>query len=182
MNAKFSPPLSPLALPFPNIPPVAGVEIGVACAGFYKHERDDLLVMRFAPGTTCAGVFTRHAVGSAPVDWCKARVGHAGGHARALVVNAGCANSFTGKAGDKAVAKVAAATAKALGCGRHDVLTASTGVIGVLLDDTKITARLPELADTLHVDAWARAAGAIITTDTFPKGASAKADIDGTRV
>jgi len=182
MNVKFSPPLSPLAVPFPEIRPVAGVELAVAHAGFYKHERDDLLVMRFAPGTACAGVFTRHAVGSAPVDWCRARIGHGGGHARALVVNAGCANAFTGKAGDKAVARVAAATAKALGCGRHDVMAASTGVIGVLLDDSKIIARLPELTVALHVDTWARAAGAIMTTDTFPKGASAKADIDGTRV
>ena len=182
MNVKFSPPLSPLAVPFPEIRPVAGVELAVAHAGFYKHERDDLLVMRFAPGTACAGVFTRHAVGSAPVDWCRARIGHGGGHARALVVNAGCANAFTGKAGDKAVARVAAATAKALGCGRHDVMAASTGVIGVLLDDSKIIARLPELTVALHVDTWARAAGAIMTTDTIPKGASAKADIDGTRV
>jgi len=182
MNAISAQLLSPLAVPFPDIPPIAGVELAVSRAGFYKQDRDDVLVMRFAPATACAGVFTRHAVGSAPVDWCKARLGHTGGHARALVVNAGCANSFTGKAGDKAVAKVAAATAKALGCGRHDVLTASTGVIGVLLDDAKITARLPELAGALHVDAWAKAAGAIMTTDTFPKGATSKADIDGTRV
>jgi len=126
-------------------------------------------------------VFTRHAVGSAPVDWCKARLGH-GGHARVLVVNAGCANSFTGKAGDRAVAKVAAAAAKAAHCGRHEVLTASTGVIGVLLEDEKITARLPEMAARLDVHGWADAAGAIATTDTFPKGACAKADIDGSRV
>src|SRR5580693_9782028 len=124
MNDKTALSLSPLAVPLPDIPPVAGVEIGVAQAGFYKHERDDLLVMRFAPGTTCGGVFTRHAVGSAPVDWCKARLGHAGGHGRALVVNAGCANAFTGKAGDRAVAKVAAAAAKAAHCGRNEVLTA----------------------------------------------------------
>jgi glutamate N-acetyltransferase / amino-acid N-acetyltransferase len=182
MSFKPALPVSPLAVPFPDIPPVAGVELAVGRAGFYKEERDDLLLMRFAPGTTCAGVFTRHAVGSAPVDWCKARLGHGGGHARALVVNAGCANSFTGKAGDRAVAKVAAAAAKAARCGRHDVLTASTGVIGVLLDDEKIAARLPEMAARLDVHGWADAAGAIATTDTFPKGASAKADIEGSRV
>ena len=103
MSFMSSLPISPLAVPFPDIPPVAGVELAVGRAGFYRHERDDLLLMRFAPGTTCAGVFTRHGVGSAPVDWCKARLGHSGGHARALVVNAGCANSFTGRAGDRAV-------------------------------------------------------------------------------
>src|SRR5579859_6322509 len=154
MSFKPTLPVSPLAVPFPDIPPVAGVELAVGSAGLYKQERDDLLLMRFAPGTTCAGVFTRHAVGSAPVDWCKARLGH-GGHARVLVVNAGCANSFTGKAGDRAVAKVAAAAAKAAHCGRHEVLTASTGVIGVLLDDEKINPRLAEMASRLDVHGWA---------------------------
>jgi glutamate N-acetyltransferase/amino-acid N-acetyltransferase len=182
MTAKPALPISPLAVAFPDIAPVAGVELAVGRAGLYKHERDDLLLMRFAPGTTCAGVFTRHGVGSAPVDWCRDRIGHAGGHARALVVNAGCANAFTSKAGDKAAGQVASAAAKALGCGRHDVLMASTGVIGVLLDDAKITARLPELKERLAVDGWRAAANAIMTTDTFPKGAAAKADIDGTRV
>jgi len=182
MSLMSSLPLSPLAVPFPDIPPVAGVELAVGRAGFYRSERNDLVLMRFAPGTTSAGVFTRHAVGSAPVDWCKARLGHAGGHARALVVNAGCANSFTGKAGDRAVAKVAAAAAEAAQCGRHDVLAASTGVIGVLLDAGKVCARLPEMAARLDVHGWANAAAAIATTDTFPKGACAKADIDGARV
>jgi glutamate N-acetyltransferase/amino-acid N-acetyltransferase len=182
MTSKPALPVSPLATPFPDIPPVAGVELAVGRAGLYKQERDDVLLMRFAPGTTCAGAFTRHAVSSAPVDWCKAHLGHAGGQARALVVNAGCANSFTGKAGDRAVAKVAAAAAKALHCGRNEVMTASTGVIGVLLDDQKIAARLPEMAARLDVHGWADAAGAIMTTDTFPKGACAKADIDGVRV
>ena len=182
MSPKPTLPVSPLAVPFPDIPPIAGVELAVGRAGFYKHERDDLLLMRFAPGTACAGVFTRHAVGSAPVDWCKDRIGHAGGHARALVVNAGCANSFTGKAGDRAVARVAAAAGKALHCGRTEVMTASTGVIGVLLDDSKVSPRLPEMASRLDVHGWAAAADAIMTTDTFPKGACAKADIDGVRV
>ncbi len=182
MNANSALPISPLAVAFPDIPPVAGVDLAVGRAGFYRQDRDDLLLMRFAPGTTCAGVFTRHAVGSAPVDWCKARLGHAGGPARALVVNAGCANAFTGKPGDRAVAKVAAAAAKAIGCSRGEVLAASTGVIGVLLDDTRITPRLPEMIKGLTPDGWARAAGAIMTTDIFPKGACAKADIDGVRV
>ena len=93
--------ISPLAVPFPAIAPVGGVEIATARAGFYKHERDDLVVFRFARGTSCAGVFTRHKIGSAPVDWCKKHLAGADGgkDVRALVVNAGCANAFTGKAG-----------------------------------------------------------------------------------
>src|SRR5690606_7957424 len=89
--------VSPLAVPLPPMPPVAGVELAVGRAGFYKYDRPDVLLMRFAEGTTAAGVFTRHAVGSAPVDWCKKQLAASqGSEVRALVVNAGCANSFTG--------------------------------------------------------------------------------------
>jgi glutamate N-acetyltransferase/amino-acid N-acetyltransferase len=175
-------PRSPLAVPFPEMPPVAGAELATGRAGFYKEERDDLLLMRFAPGTSCAGVFTRHAVGSAPVDWCKANLSGGHGQARALLVNAGCANSFTGKVGARAVARVVGETTKLLDCGRREVMTASTGVIGVPLDDEKVAAQLPRLAAGLAVDRWAEAAGAIMTTDTFPKGSFARADIDGNRV
>ena len=100
--------ISPLATPFPAIPPIGGVEIATARAGFYKHERDDLVVFRFARGTSCAGVFTRHKIGSAPVDWCKKHLGGAEGgkDVRALVVNAGCANAFTGKAGADAARRL----------------------------------------------------------------------------
>ena len=175
--------VSPLAVPFPKIPPVPGVEIAVGRAGFYKHERPDLMIMRFAEGTTCAGVFTRHGVGSAPVDWCKRHLEASGGEdVRALVVNAGCANSFTGKPGADAVRRVAAAAAKRLDCRQRDVMQASTGVIGVLLDDAKIAAQLPDLESRLHPDGWAEAAQAIMTTDTFAKGAYATAVIDGVEV
>ena len=171
---------SPLAVPFPDIPPIAGVELAVGRAGFYKHERDDLLVMRFSEGTSVAGVFTRHAIGSAPVDWCKRQLTASGGEdARALVVNAGCANSFTGKPGADAARRVASAVAKRFDCRQRDVLLASTGVIGVLLEDAKITARLPEIERHLRADAWSDAARAIMTTDTFPKGAYVEAEIDG---
>jgi glutamate N-acetyltransferase/amino-acid N-acetyltransferase len=175
--------VSPLAVPFPAIPPIGGVEIATGRAGFYKHERPDLLVMKFAEGTTCAGVFTRHAVGSAPVDWCKRHLEASGGlDVRALVVNAGCANSFTGKPGADAVRRVASAVAKRLDCRQRDVMQASTGVIGVLLDDAKIAAQLPDLESKLHADGWAEASRAIMTTDTFPKGAYATAVIDGVTV
>ncbi|WP_414695183.1 bifunctional glutamate N-acetyltransferase/amino-acid acetyltransferase ArgJ [Phenylobacterium sp.] len=170
-------------MPFPKMPPVAGVEMGTARAGFYKHERDDLLVMHFPEGASCAGVFTRHGVGSAPVDWCKRHLEMTKGEGvRALVVNAGCANSFTGRPGADAVRRVCSAAAKRFDCRQRDVMVASTGVIGVLLDDAKITHRLPEVEHRLARDGWAAAAGAIMTTDTFAKGATAVADIDGTRV
>ncbi|MBW8303887.1 MAG: bifunctional ornithine acetyltransferase/N-acetylglutamate synthase, partial [Brevundimonas sp.] len=118
--------VSPLAVPFPVIPPIAGVEIATARAGFYKHERDDLVVFRFARGTTCAGVFTRHKVGSAPVDWCRRHLDAEGGglDVRALVGNAGCANAFTGKAGADAARRTASEVAKRFGCRQRDVMLA----------------------------------------------------------
>ncbi len=181
--AKGALPVSPLAVPFPAMPPVAGVRLAWGRAGFYKHERDDLMVMAFDPGTTVAGVFTRHGIGSAPVDWCQKQLAATKGtEVRALVVNAGCANSFTGKPGADAVRRVASAVAKRLDCRQRDIMVASTGVIGVLLDDAKITPRLPELEQRLTEDGWAGAARAIMTTDTFPKGAYAEAVIDGTKV
>jgi len=177
--------VSPLAVPFPKIAMVGGVEIAIGRAGYYKHERDDVLIMRFAEGTSCAGVFTRHAIGSAPVDWCKKQLEASEGEdIRALVVNAGCANAFTGKPGADAARRVASAVAKRLDIRQRDVMLASTGVIGVVLDDAKLTVRLPELEADLDgaQRTWADAAQAIMTTDTFPKGASAVAEIDGVQV
>ncbi len=175
--------MSPLAVPFPAIPPIAGVEMATARAGFYKHERDDLLIMKFVEGTSAAGVFTRHGVGSAPVDWCRRNLNLSKGtDIRALVVNAGCANSFTGKPGQDAARRVASAVAKRFDCRQRDVMMASTGVIGVLLDDTKIVHRLAEAESRLEADAWTTAAQSIMTTDTFPKGAFAEAVIDGETV
>jgi glutamate N-acetyltransferase/amino-acid N-acetyltransferase len=181
--AKPEGPISPLAVPFPRILPIAGVELSTGRAGLYKQPREDVLLMRFADGTSCAGVFTRHGVGSAPVDWCKRQLEATGGHGvKGLVVNAGCANSFTGRPGADAARRVAAAAAKRLDCRQRDVMLASTGVIGVLLDDGKITARLPEIEGRLDADGWTGAARAIMTTDTFPKGAFQTAEIDGVSV
>jgi glutamate N-acetyltransferase/amino-acid N-acetyltransferase len=181
--AKGAAPVSPLAVPFPNMPPIAGVQLASARAGFYKTERDDLLLMTFPEGASAAGVFTRHGVGSAPVDWCKRHLEMTKGEgARALIVNAGCANSFTGRPGADAVRRVASAIGKRFDCRQRDVMVASTGVIGVLLDDAKITHRLGDLEHRLGEDGWANAARAIMTTDTFPKGAFATADIDGVKV
>lgn len=161
------------------MPPIAGVELAVGSAGLYSQSRDDVLVMRFAKGATCAGVFTRHAVGSAPVDWCKRQLATGRGAVRGLVANAGCANSFTGKAGARAAEKVAKAFAKFLACRRREVMLASTGVIGVLLDDRKVTGSLRKIGGALAPGGWQAAARAIMTTDTFPKGACASAAIDG---
>jgi glutamate N-acetyltransferase/amino-acid N-acetyltransferase len=175
--------VSPLAVPFPEIGVVRGVELATARAGYYKHEREDLMVMRFAPGTTCAGVFTRHKVGSAPVDWCGDALKATGGEdMRGLVVNAGCANSFTGKAGAEASRRSAAAVAEIVGGKAEQVMVASTGVIGVLLDAAKIEAKTGEVAGKLAADRWAEAGRAIMTTDTFPKGAVAHAALDGVEV
>jgi len=174
---------SPLAVDFPDMPAINGVEMATGRAGFYAHERDDVLVMKFTPGTACAGVFTRHGVGSAPVDWCRSQLAASGGaDVRALVVNAGCANSFTGKPGAAAAARVAAAAARRFECRRREVMLASTGVIGVLLDDARITDRLDAVEAGLTPDGWAGAAAAIMTTDTFAKGAWAQAEVDGVPV
>jgi len=175
--------VSPLAVPFPVIAPVGGMEMAAGRAGFYKHERPDLLVMHFPEGASCAGVFTRHGVGSAPVDWCKAQLAASGGAGvRTLVVNAGCANSFTGKAGDEAARWTAEIASSQFGGAERDVMLASTGVIGVLLDASKIEAVFPVIAEQMTSDGWTEAARAIMTTDTFPKGVFAETEIAGTKV
>ncbi|MFN4288455.1 MAG: bifunctional glutamate N-acetyltransferase/amino-acid acetyltransferase ArgJ [Brevundimonas sp.] len=174
--------VSPLAVPLPEIGVIGGVEIATARAGFYAHDRHDLVVMRFRKGTSCAGVFTRHQVGSAPVDWCRRHLTDGHGEARALVVNAGCANAFTGRLGADAARRTAAEIAKRFGCRQRDVMLASTGVIGVVLDEKKIIARLPAIEQGLSPEGWPDAARAIMTTDTFPKAAVAECRIDGVRV
>ena len=175
--------VSPLAVAIPDMPPVGGVQLATAQAGFYKHERRDTLLMKFAEGTTCAGVFTRHTIGSAPVDWCKKQLeANEGADIRALVVNAGCANAFTGKMGADAARRTASALSRRIDCRQRDIMLASTGVIGVVLDDSKIAAKFYELEKNLRADAWHEAAATIMTTDTFAKGASETADIDGVTV
>ncbi|CAN5175160.1 bifunctional glutamate N-acetyltransferase/amino-acid acetyltransferase ArgJ [soil metagenome] len=175
--------VSPLAVPFPAIGEVKGVRFAVGRAGFYKHERPDVVLMTFAEETTAAGVFTRHKVGSAPVDWCgEALAATAGRDIRAVVINAGCANSFTGAPGAAAAEGTATGAAQALGCRSDQVLLASTGVIGVLLQHEKITAILPALAADLRADGWEQAAAGIMTTDTFAKGSVRTADIGGVPV
>lgn len=178
-----SSPRSPLApKKFPNMPPVAGVRLAVAASGMRYKGRDDLLLMAFDRGTTAAGMFTTSKMLSTAVDWCKTCLPQGYGAARGLLVNAGIANAFTGKKGDMALRACAAAAAKALSCRKGEVMIGSTGVIGAQLDAAKITRLMPALTASLKPEGWQAAAGAIRTTDTFAKGATALAKIDGVAV
>ncbi len=173
--------VSPLApASFPCLPPIAGVRLAAFAGGIRYAGRDDLMLAELAPGTAVAGVFTRSLTAGAPVLWCRDCL--PGGQARAIVVNSGNANVFTGRAGKDAVATTAAATAKLLGCDPRQVFIASTGVIGETLPTEKILGALPEAAARLSAEGWERAARAIMTTDTFPKGSTAAAEIDGVAV
>lgn len=179
-------PVSPLAPGhFPELPAIPGVHLAArACGVRYTTGRLDVALMALDEGTTIAGVFTRSLTAAAPVEWCREALRENGGLGRAVLVNAGNANAFTGKRGDKAAAEEVAALSKTLGCKHEEVLLASTGVIGEPLPAERITKHLGALSADLSNDAaaWERVARAIMTTDTFPKGASATAEIDGTPV
>lgn len=161
-------PLAPDTLP--ALPAIGGVRLATAQAGIRYPNRTDVLLVALDAGTTVAGVLTRSKAPSAPVDWCRAMLPQ--GRARALVVNSGNANAFTGKRGVAAVTGTADAAAAALGCSSQEVCLASTGVIGEPLDHTKIAAVLPGLCASLDASHWEQAAAAIMTTDTFPKAAT----------
>ena len=168
-------PLAPAA--FPDLPAIDGVRFAAAEAGIkYKNRRDVLLAV-FDKGTTVAGVFTQSKCPSAPVEWCKAAL--PSGKARALLVNSGNANAFTGKRGSEAVKASAAMVADLLGCKPKDVFLASTGVIGEPLDPQKFAAVLGKAAKRAASGPWLDAASAIMTTDTYPKGATRRAEIGG---
>jgi glutamate N-acetyltransferase/amino-acid N-acetyltransferase len=172
---------SPLApARFPELPALAGVTISTAEAGIRYRGRTDVLLMLFAPETTVAGVFTRSRCPSAPVDWCRAVL--ANGQARALIVNSGNANAFTGKKGVESTALTASIAAPAIGCAENELFLASTGVIGEPLDARKFERVMDGLVAQAAGDGWEAAARAIMTTDTFPKGAQARTEIDGVPV
>ena len=169
--------VSPLAVPLPTLPPLAGVSFGATAAGIRYKGRTDLVMAEFAPGTTVAGVFTRNLCPGAPIDWCRTAL--KGGLARGLVVNAGNANVFTGRVGAEACERTAASAAGLLGTKTHEIFVASTGVIGEPLPVDRLTAALPGLSKSLSPDGWAEAARGIMTTDTFPKGSTRTAKIGG---
>ena len=167
-------PLAPAA--FPTLHPVAGVRLAVAAAGIRCLGRDDVMLAEMPPGSTVAGVFTRSLCTAAPVDWCRHALAASSGRGRAIIVNSGNANAFTGAAGYRVAEHTAASVAGALGAPAHEVLVASTGVIGEDLPVECIDAALPGLIAGLSgpdPKAWEAAAVAIGTTDTFPKVASA---------
>lgn len=172
---------SPLAPDnFPPLPAIAGVRLSACAAGVKYSGRTDVMVAEVEDGTQVAGVFTKSLCPSAPVDWCRQVLPT--GTARVVLVNSGNANAFTGKKGVRSVERSAQAAAKTFGCKPEEVYLASTGVIGVELPDNVITGVLPGLKQSLDGNAWQLAAEAIMTTDTFPKGATRKAKIAGTEV
>jgi glutamate N-acetyltransferase/amino-acid N-acetyltransferase len=162
--AKVSP-FAPKSLP--KVPPIDGVRFATAEAGIRYKGRTDLLLAVLDPGTVAAGVTTRSKTCSAPVLWCRDQLTR--GAARALVVNSGNANAFTGRKGHEAVRITAEAAAAAVGGTPADVYIASTGVIGEPLDATKFTHLLAGLAKSAKPGQWEAAARAIMTTDTYPK-------------
>ena len=163
---------------FAKLPAIAGIELGTGNTGIRYQGRDDVLLATFAEGTVAAGVFTKSSMPGAPVIWCREILKKH--EARALVVNAGISNVFTGKRGREIVSNTAAATAKLLDCRKHQVWLASTGIIGVPFDDKKLTSALPKLK--LDGDNWSAAAKSILTTDTFPKLATRKVKIGAATV
>src|SRR5712692_9327056 len=173
--------VSPLAPErFPDLPPIPGVRLAAYEAGVRYSGRTDLMLVELAPGSTVAGVFTQSTMPGQPVIWCRECL--PGGRVRAIVVNSGNANVFTGRAGRQVVESTAATAARLFGCEPREVFIASTGVIGEPPPADRISAALPKVIPLLDAAAWEPAARAIMTTDTFPKGATATAAIAGTTV
>jgi glutamate N-acetyltransferase/amino-acid N-acetyltransferase len=179
--AKSAVPQSPFApARLPDVPPVPGVRLAACAAGIRYADRTDLMMAVLDPGTTVAGVLTRSKTASAPVLWCRANL--ARGTARALVVNSGNANAFTGKRGAEATRITAQAAADAVGCAAGEVYVSSTGVIGEPLEAGKFAHLLAGLAEKAAPEAWHEAARAIMTTDTFPKLATRSVRLGPTEV
>jgi len=178
---KAAHPVSPLApKAFPKLPPLAGVRLSTVAAGVRYQQRTDVLLALLAPGTQVAGIFTTSKTASAPVLWCRDKL--KGREARVLVVNSGNANAFTGRAGQEGVKEIANEAATVARCRPEEVFMASTGVIGEPLPIQKITKVLSTLVSQGAAGNWRAAADAIMTTDTYPKAATATAMIDGVKV
>jgi len=171
-------PLAPKS--YPELPEIEGVRFAAGEAGIRYKGRTDVMIALFDKGTQVAGVFTKSRCPSAPVDWCRARL--PAGKGRALVVNSGNANAFTGKAGAQAAKLTAAIAAKATGAPQTEIFLASTGVIGEPLDASKFDGVLEKLAAKAKPGDMFEAATAIMTTDTYPKVATVGVEIDGVPV
>lgn len=172
--------ISPLARPFPALPEVAGVRRAVATAGYKAADRADVALLEFAAGTTVAGVTTRSQCPSPEVELCRRHL--AGGRARAVIVNSGNSNAFTGKRGADACAAQVQAVADALGVAAGEVFAASTGVIGVPLPTAKAVRGATAAVAGLGRASWQDVANAIRTTDTFAKAATRRCRIGGTEI
>src|SRR5690242_16655869 len=177
MSSSVSP-LAPKNVP--DMPVIAGVRLATAEAGIRYKNRTDVLLAIMDKGTAVAGVFTKSKCPSAPVEWCRTKL--KGGKARALVVNSGNANAFTGKSGRASTALTAKIAAKAVGCSESEIFLASTGVIGEPLDATKFDGVLGRLAVSAEPGDYLAAAKAIMTTDTFPKVATATVKLGKAKV
>ncbi|MBU2959384.1 bifunctional glutamate N-acetyltransferase/amino-acid acetyltransferase ArgJ [Citreicella sp. C3M06] len=172
--------VSPLApASFPALPVIEGVRFASVAAGVRYAGRTDVMLTLLAPGSAIAGVFTRSKTRSACVRDCQAKIGQASADGAAILVNSGNSNAFTGAAGDASVAAICTAVAEATGLPAARVFTSSTGVIGERLPHERIVATLPELHGALDAAKGEEAARAIMTTDTFPKGAAATVALPG---
>jgi glutamate N-acetyltransferase/amino-acid N-acetyltransferase len=168
---------------FPTLPAVRGVRLTGGRAGVRYRDRDDVMLAALDAGATVAGVFTRSRTRSAPVLWCEDRIAAGGtGGPAVFIANSGNSNAFTGRNGAEGARRMAEAAAKAVGADPADAYVASTGVIGEPLPVEKIEASIGAIAATLTEGAWQPAARAIMTTDTFPKGAGATVMLDGVEV
>ena len=173
--------ISPLAPKrFPDMPHVPGVRVAGAACGLKRTRSPDLFLAELDTGTTVAGVFTRSRCFSAPVAWCREALSRK--RVRAIVVNSGNANAFTGLAGDRMVARTVKAAAKMFKCPEKEIFVASTGVIGEPVPPGYVAGKLTGMKNRLAPKAWAKAAKAIMTTDTFAKGATRQAMIGGVPV
>ncbi len=177
MGLELKPsPFAPAA--FPELPQVAGVCLFTTRSGLKYEGRDDLLLVSLEEGTTAAGVFTRSATAAAPVRWCREALRKSGGRARVLVVNAGNANAFTGSQGEETARATAREAARLANTSPEQVQIGSTGVIGERLEAEVLTRHFPAMLAG-EPATWEAAARAIMTTDTYPKGAAASGEIDG---
>jgi len=171
---------SKFAVPFPNMPEISGISMSAVESGIKYNDRLDLMLVEFCEDTQVVGVFTKSQTASYSVEWCRECLNN--GIARGLVVNSGNANVFTGSAGIKTVEETAKTTANIIDCIEKKIFVSSTGVIGEVLPYEKITSQLPTLKQNLSSDSWKDIADAINTTDTFTKGVTKIAMIDGVEV
>lgn len=165
-----------MAVNFPNLDPqslapISGLELGIAEAGIKRANRKDVLIIRLAPGSTVAGVFTQNRFCAAPVQLCKQHLLE-GNPIEALIVNTGNANAGTGEEGLQKAFLTCETLAQSFGLSPEQVLPFSTGVIMEQLPADKIVAAIPHAVAQRKEDNWFAAAQAIMTTDTLPKAAS----------